>query len=115
MASEPTERQLEILNHIHEFISLHGISPSRRDVGALSNIKSTNGVNDVLMALSKKGAITYSTCMARSIQLTAKGRALVGCVDTLSLVRALWAIRHESSAEYFETRMTELLEGPRGT
>ncbi len=56
-ARPPTPRQLEILRHIHEATIAAGFPPSLREIGAYFGITSTNGVNDHLRALIRKGCL----------------------------------------------------------
>ena len=62
-----TERQEDILTMIIMFINRHGYSPTLRDIGKHFGIKSTNGVNDHLFALERKGYLGRAEKTARSI------------------------------------------------
>src|SRR5947208_14934742 len=50
-----THRQREILDFISASIAERGYPPTLREIGEHFNIRSTNGVNDHLKALEKKG------------------------------------------------------------
>lgn len=52
-----TARQEEILAFIRSHIGSAGYAPSVREIGDHFGIRSTNGVNDHLIVLEKKGAI----------------------------------------------------------
>lgn len=67
MAETLTERQAELHRWICRFIREKKIPPSIREIRAFLGISSTNGVNDHLVALEKKGYIQRSANKARSI------------------------------------------------
>jgi repressor LexA len=74
MAKELTKRQRSILEYIIEFIRDNGYPPTLVEIGGHFDIASTNGVNDHLLALERKGYITR-TSKARSIHVTEKAAA----------------------------------------
>jgi len=61
-----TERQASILGWVSAYIEEHGFAPSLREIGRAFNIRSTNGVNDHLNALVRKGYLTRDTGGAKS-------------------------------------------------
>lgn len=71
MAKYITKRQQAILNFIIESIRDKGYPPTIAEICQEFGIKSTNGVNDHLVALERKGYITRSN-KARDIRLTDK-------------------------------------------
>jgi len=71
MAKELTGRQREILDYIIECIRERGLPPTIAEIGEEFGIASTNGVNDHLVALEKKGFIERSS-KARGILITDK-------------------------------------------
>ena len=71
MAKALTRRQSEILKFIIDCIREQGMPPTIAEMGSHFGISSTNGVNDHLVALEKKGYIQRSS-KARSIQVTEK-------------------------------------------
>ena len=71
MAKALTRRQSEILKFIIDCIREQGMPPTIAELGQHFGIASTNGVNDHLVALEKKGYIQRSS-KARSIQVTEK-------------------------------------------
>jgi repressor LexA len=75
MARGLTKRQQEILNFIIENIREDGYPPTIAEIGERFGISSTNGVNDHLLALEKKGYIERSS-KARGIHVT--GKAALG-------------------------------------
>ena len=74
MAKDLTRRQAAILQFIIESIRDHGYPPTIAEMGQEFEIASTNGVNDHLVALEKKGYIERSS-KARGIHVTAKAAA----------------------------------------
>lgn len=52
-----TEKQRWILDFVVEFLRKNGAAPTLREIGARFGIRSTNGVDDHLTALEKKGYI----------------------------------------------------------
>jgi repressor LexA len=66
-----TERQTRVLAFLHAFIREKGYPPTLREIGAHMGIRSTNGVNDHLRALERKGYIRHGNPGAsRAIILT---------------------------------------------
>lgn len=74
MAKTITKRQQAILNFIMESIRDNGYPPTIAEICQQFGIKSTNGVNDHLVALERKGYIERSN-KARDIRLTDKAAA----------------------------------------
>ncbi len=72
MARGLTDRQESILRFIIDSIRDYGRPPTIAEIGEEFGITSTNGVNDHLIALDKKGYIERSS-KARGIHVTPKG------------------------------------------
>ncbi len=72
MSTELTKRQAAILKFIIECIRDNGAPPTIAEIGERFDISSTNGVNDHLVALEKKGFIERSS-KARGITVTSQG------------------------------------------
>src|SRR5258708_13415622 len=53
-----TDRQSQVLEYIRTSIAHRGYPPTLREIGAHMGIRSTNGVNDHLRALERKGSLT---------------------------------------------------------
>lgn len=68
-AAELTDRQKKVLGFIDTHIKQHGFPPTIREIGLHLGIKSTNGVNDHLNALQKKGFLTREEGKSRTLQL----------------------------------------------
>ncbi len=74
MAKGLTKRQRAILEFIIECIRDHGCPPTIAEIGEKFGIVSTNGVNDHLVALERKGYIERSS-KARGIHVTERAAA----------------------------------------
>jgi len=65
-----TDRQEQILLFIRQFIVKKGYPPTLREIGENFEITSTNGVNDHLLALERKGYIKRGKDKSRALELT---------------------------------------------
>jgi repressor LexA len=74
MAKGLTNRQRQILEYIVQCIRDNGYPPTIAEIGGEFGISSTNGVNDHLQALERKGFIERSS-KARGIRVTEKAAA----------------------------------------
>jgi repressor LexA len=63
-----TDRQREILDFISQSIRERGYPPTLREIGVHFGIKSTNGVNDHLRALEKKGYLQREDLKSRALR-----------------------------------------------
>jgi repressor LexA len=63
-----TDRQREILDFITSSISERGFPPTLREIGEHFGIRSTNGVNDHLKALEKKGHLRREDLKSRAMR-----------------------------------------------
>src|SRR5688572_7744575 len=68
MADALTQRQREILDFISASIMERGFPPTLREIGEHFNIRSTNGVNDHLKALEKKGHLRREDLKSRAMR-----------------------------------------------
>ncbi len=68
MADALTHRQREILDFISASIVERGFPPTLREIGEQFAIKSTNGVNDHLKALEKKGHLRREDLKSRAMR-----------------------------------------------
>ena len=68
MAEALTQRQREILEFISASIVERGFPPTLREIGEHFNIRSTNGVNDHLKALEKKGHLRREDLKSRAMR-----------------------------------------------
>lgn len=63
-----TDRQQQILDFISESIHSRGFPPTLREIGEHFAIRSTNGVNDHLKALEKKGFLRREDLKSRAMR-----------------------------------------------
>lgn len=63
-----TARQQQVLEYIRNSIAQRGYPPTLREIGAHMGIRSTNGVNDHLRALERKGYLTREDMKSRAIK-----------------------------------------------
>ena len=63
-----TERQRAVLEFISHSIGERGFPPTLREIGEHMGIKSTNGVNDHLKALEKKGYLEREDLKSRALR-----------------------------------------------
>jgi repressor LexA len=68
MADALTQRQREILDFISASILERGFPPTLREIGEHFSIRSTNGVNDHLRALEKKGHLRREDLKSRAMR-----------------------------------------------
>src|SRR5690349_15194704 len=74
----PTDRQLEVLRFIATEIEARGYPPTIREIGEALGIASTNGVNDHLKALEKKGFLVRDPVKSRALTPTSHARDALG-------------------------------------
>lgn len=65
-----TDRQRAVLDYIATCIDERGYPPTLREIGNHLGIKSTNGVNDHLRALERKGYLTREDMKSRTLRPT---------------------------------------------
>jgi len=68
MADLLTDRQQQILDFITSSINERGFPPTLREIGEHFGIRSTNGVNDHLKALEKKGHLRREDLKSRAMR-----------------------------------------------
>lgn len=72
-----TFRQFEVLEVIAESVETNGFPPTIREIGDALDISSTNGVNDHLKALERKGCVTRAEMRGRTLRVTPTGVAAI--------------------------------------
>jgi len=78
-----TQRQKMVLEFIQTTIDTDGYPPTLREIGNFMGIRSTNGVNDHLRALERKGYLTRKDMKSRTLRPTrAVERLLKGTAVT---------------------------------
>src|SRR5438874_171193 len=75
---ELTDRQREILSFIVRETEARGFPPTIREIGEEMDIRSTNGVNDHLKALERKGYLNRGEQQSRSLVPTKRARLVLG-------------------------------------
>ena len=63
-----TQRQQMVLDFIRQSITDRGYPPTLREIGTQMGIRSTNGVNDHLRALERKGYLTREDMKSRALR-----------------------------------------------
>jgi repressor LexA len=64
-----TKRQAQTLDFIRQSIEERGYPPTLREIGEFMGIRSTNGVNDHLRALERKGYLRREDMKSRALRL----------------------------------------------
>jgi repressor LexA len=64
-----TQRQEQTLDYIRQSIEERGYPPTLREIGEHMGIRSTNGVNDHLRALERKGYLRREDMKSRALKL----------------------------------------------
>lgn len=64
-----TDRQADVLNAIREVLERDGRPPTIRELGERLGIRATNGVNDHLKALERKGYVVREPRMSRTLRV----------------------------------------------
>lgn len=70
-----------VLDFIRQSIADRGYPPTLREIGARMGIRSTNGVNDHLRALERKGYLTREDMKSRALRPTPLGSATHGAPE----------------------------------
>jgi repressor LexA len=73
-----TDRQLEVLRFIARQIEENGYPPTIREIGEALDIRSTNGVNDHLKALERKGYLSRDPVKSRALIPSPAAREALG-------------------------------------
>jgi len=82
-----TDRQLEVLRFIARQIDEAGYPPTIREIGEALDIRSTNGVNDHLKALERKGFLARDPVKSRALIPTPAAKEVLGAGKVISLQR----------------------------
>jgi repressor LexA len=77
-----------VLDFIRQSITDRGYPPTLREIGARMGIRSTNGVNDHLRALERKGYLTREDMKSRALRPTGLGTQVLGEISILGRVAA---------------------------
>jgi repressor LexA len=101
-----TDRQLEVLRFIARQIEDAGYPPTIREIGEALDIRSTNGVNDHLKALERKGYLTRDPVKSRALIPTGQAREVLG--DSLPAARPSNVIPFAKTAAKPSSRLVEI-------
>jgi repressor LexA len=83
-----TKRQQLVLEYIQESIDRNGYPPTLREIGAHFGIRSTNGVNDHLLALERKGYLRREDMKSRALRPTRRAHGTVREIPLVGRVAA---------------------------
>lgn len=91
-----TDRQRQVLDFISDSIRKRGFPPTLREIGSHFGIRSTNGVNDHLRALEKKGYLQREDLKSRALRpLLATGQTVdVPILGKVAAGQPLLAVRN---------------------
>lgn len=78
MTTTLTDRQIEVLRFIVQQIEENGYPPTIREIGEALDIRSTNGVNDHLKALERKGFLARDPVKSRALIPAERAREVLG-------------------------------------
>jgi repressor LexA len=86
-----TKRQEQTLSFIRQSIEERGYPPTLREIGEHMGIKSTNGVNDHLRALERKGYLRREDMKSRALKLVpqADSRPAASSADDMVEIQIL--------------------------
>ena len=105
MPTTLTDRQLEVLRFIAREIDERGYPPTIREIGEALDIRSTNGVNDHLKALERKGYLTRDPVKSRALIPTPQAKHALGEEPPSNVVPLT---RHLASALKPSGRLVEI-------
>jgi repressor LexA len=71
-STTPSRRQADVVDAIRAFITKHGYSPTVREIADGIGVSSLNTVAGHLMALRRKGFVTWSEGAARTIRIVSR-------------------------------------------
>jgi len=75
-----TDRQLEVLTFLAEFIDEKEYPPTLKEIGSHFGIKNPNGIRNHLLALEKKGFIEKGAERSRAIRIRKRPKALARAI-----------------------------------
>jgi SOS-response transcriptional repressor LexA len=91
-----TDRQASVLLYIRESIAERGYPPTLREIGARMGIKSTNGVNDHLRALERKGYLRREDMKSRGMRIISDAPEAATAEATAATARDAIAARGDA-------------------
>jgi len=110
-----TPRQQEVLDFISSSIRSRGYPPTLREIGEHLHIRSTNGVNDHLLALKKKGYLKRGNFKARALRPVNLPKIDPVIVRPKSMKSPLWSALQQvvAGVRKAEAKHGEFPEGDR--
>lgn len=100
-----TQRQKMVLEFIQNTINADGYPPTLREIGNFMGIRSTNGVNDHLRALERKGYLTRKDMKSRTLRPTR-------VVEKILKSSAIASMENDALEAPFETDEDDLVDIP---
>jgi repressor LexA len=91
-----TKRQAQTLDYIRQSIEERGYPPTLREIGEYMGIRSTNGVNDHLRALERKGYLRREDMKSRALRLV--GESLDSTTEDAAEVEPNSFVHHQPQA-----------------
>jgi repressor LexA len=73
----PSSLQFETLEHIHQFISEHGFSPTIRELVEMADLKSPAPIQQRLRQLGDRGLVKSMNGASRTLRLTEEGEEMI--------------------------------------
>ncbi len=107
-----TDRQRLVLEYICNSIDDRGYPPTLREIGNKLGIRSTNGVNDHLRALERKGYLTREDMKSRTLRPTQQTLALVGGPAHATPIRSSLGVSRRGLADDLVAANDDMLEIP---
>jgi repressor LexA len=90
-----TKRQQMVLDYINQSITDRGYPPTLREIGSHMGIRSTNGVNDHLRALERKGYLKREDMKSRALRPVNAPSSGTGDVARIPIVGRFFVGSHE--------------------
>lgn len=110
-----TDRQQMVLKYIESSISERGYPPTLREIGNFMGIRSTNGVNDHLRALERKGYLAREDMKSRALRPTRIGEDGTARNTTLTAVESDDMIEIPILGRVAAGQLTEAIQQPEDT
>jgi len=99
-----TKRQKMVLDFINRTITSKGYPPTLREIGSHMGIRSTNGVNDHLRALERKGYLKREDMKSRALRpVESASEAEQVNIPVLSRVDAAGSVASDENIDRFVT------------
>ncbi len=100
-----TQRQKMVLEFIQTTIDTDGYPPTLREIGNFMGIRSTNGVNDHLRALERKGYLTRKDMKSRTLRPTRAVERMIKAPGLAAAASAMPAVLESDYDDLIEIPM----------